>query len=281
MLIRHCRRGFTLAEIMVVLVVTLLVTAAVYSLLITTQRLTRTQAQRVALQTSVRTGALIVLNELAELSTVAGGAPSQNDVVAIGTSAITYRAMRGVGFVCQTPGPTVVRLARSSFSGHRDPQAGRDEAYVFAAGNPAGETRDAWVALRILSVTSSSPCPGPAGPAITLTLSGSPASEPLEPGTPVRITELVEMRLYRADDRSWLGARSVNTGEAIQPLLGPLTDANGFELKYLDAFGSPTTDRTDIRSIRVGLRGMLGGSGEDPAPEELVTQVALRNSPGS
>ena len=278
MLTRPCRRGLTLAEIMVGLVVTLVVTGAVYRLLLTAQRLTRNQAERVALQSSVRAGSLIVFNELADLSTLAGGTPEQNDVVAMGASAISYRAMRGIGFVCDSPGPGVVRLARSSFSGHRDPQAGRDEAYVFVAGDSATVTKDAWVPLRILSVTSSSPCPGAGGSSITLTLSGSPAPESLEAGTPVRITELMEMKLYRADGRSWLGARSVSAGEAIQPLLGPLSDPGGFELEYLNAVGSTTLDRRDIRSIRVRLSGLMAGGGEEPGPqEELVTQVALRN----
>src|ERR671921_3018084 len=66
-------RGFTLVEIMLALVVTLIVTGAMYNLLLTTQRLTRTQSARVALQSSVRAGALIVVNELSELNTVSGG----------------------------------------------------------------------------------------------------------------------------------------------------------------------------------------------------------------
>lgn len=281
MLILPCRRGFTLAEILLSVVVTLVVAGAIYNLLLTTQRLTRAQAQRVMLQSSVRAGSLIVLNELGELGAVPGGRPDQNDVVAMSATAITYRAMRGMGFICHTPNPAVIRLARSSFSGHRDPQAGRDEAYVFVPGNTGTEVKDTWVPVKIVSVAAASPCPGGQGPGISLTLSNSPSLERIEAGTPVRITELMELRLYRAEDKSWLGARSVNTGEAIQPLLGPLTDAGGFRLEYLDGSGAPTADRTDIKSIRVRLRGLAErGAGESAAAEEeLIMQVALRNSP--
>ncbi|MBA3443948.1 MAG: hypothetical protein H0T58_03715 [Gemmatimonadales bacterium] len=281
MLMLAHRRGFTLAEIMLGLVVTLVVTGSIYNLLLATQRVTRAQAQRVMLQSSLRAGSLIVLNELAELSTATGGTPDQNDVLTMGSSAITYRAMRGMGIICHLPGATVIRLARSTFTGHRDPQAGRDRAFVFVPGN--AETADSWVPRDIVTVATAAPCPGGQGPGITLTLSSSPSLEALEVGTPVRITELMEFRLYRADGRSWLGARSVSAGELIQPLLGPLTDVSGFELEYLDATGSPTADRSDVKSIQVRLRGMVESAGDNAAPpeEELVTRVALRNSPAT
>ena len=91
----------------------------------------------------------------------------------------------------------------------------------------------------------------------------------------------VELRLYESEGKSWLGARSVSSGEAIQPLVGPLTKGSGFRLEYLDATGMPTVDRTSIKSIRITLRGTTegGGAGNSiPVEEELVTQVALRNS---
>lgn len=273
------RAGFSLVEVLLSLVITLVVTGAIYSLLLTTQRVTRAQAQQIGLQSTVRAGSFVVLSELGELSTLSGGTPEQNDILAITPSALTYRAHRGIGFICQAPSATELRLARSSFSGRRDPQAGRDEAYVFVPGNPDAATGNSWVPLKITSVAVTAPCPGAQGPAITLTLSGSPSSALVEAGTPVRITELMELRQYRAEGRSWLGARSVSSGEAIQPLLGPLSETGGLELEYLDGTGAATTDKTGIKSIRVTLRGTAEAGGADaPADEELVTQVTLRNA---
>jgi hypothetical protein len=268
---------------MLSVVAALLVSGAAYGLLFTTQRLTRTQSQQVALQSGVRAGALIVLNELGELGTVPGGAADQNDIVAMGATAITYRAMRGIGFVCHTDATPVIRLTRSSFSGHRDPQAGRDEAYVLIPGGSLPSAKEAWLPLQIVSVATATPCPAGQGPGITMSVSAHPSLGVVEAGTPVRITELMELRQYRSDGRSWLGARSVGTGEAIQPLLGPLADTAGFQLEYLDGSGAITLDRTAVKSIRVRLRGrMERGSSPAIAPEEeLVTHVALRNSMGS
>lgn len=282
MLIQSGRRGFTLVEAVLALVVTLLVSGAIYSLLLATQRVTRAQTDRIALQSALRAGSLIVLNELSELSSAVGGTPEQNDVLTMAPSAITYRAMRGTGFVCQVVGPTTIRLAQATFSGHRVPQAGRDEAYVFVPGPPDSGVKDTWAAARVVSVTTALPCPAGGGPGITLTLSASPSAGVVEPGTPVRITELMELRLYRADEAAWLGARAVSTGEAIQPLVGPLADAGGFALEYLDSGNLPTADRGSITTIRVTLRALLESQpGRAPAAEELVTRVPLRNAAAS
>jgi len=274
------RRGFTLVETMLALAVTLIVTGATYNLLLSAQRLTRTQSARVALQSSVRAGALIVANELGELHALSGGSASQNDVLALGPNAVTYRAMRGIGFICQSAGPSVIRLARSSFSGHRDPQAGRDEALVFVPGDSATSSEDTWVAVPIAGVATTLPCPGVGGPGITLTLSAGASPVPLEEGTPVRLVEPMELRLYQSGETWWLGARSVNTGEAIQPLVGPLAP-QGFELEYLHYLGGPTMDPGSIGSIRVTIRALEGAADatRPPLQEELTTQITLRNSP--
>jgi hypothetical protein len=105
-------------------------------------------------------------------------------------------------------------------------------------------------------------------------------------GTPLRIYEIMELRLYRSDGESWLGARSVSSGENIQPMLGPLMPVNGLQLEYLDGLGGPTSDVTAVKSVRITVRGIsqgaVNGTG-DQSPlarleEALVTQVVLRNA---
>jgi hypothetical protein len=104
-------------------------------------------------------------------------------------------------------------------------------------------------------------------------------------GTPVRFYEVMELKLHQADGKSWLGARSISAGEAIQPVLGPLVDGNGFQLEYLDAGGAITADRTAIKSIRITIRGISDGAvnaGVEGSlthvQDSLVTQVTLRNA---
>ena len=275
------RRAFTLAEVMISLALTLVVAGALYGLLVSTQRITLSQVQRVGLQSSVRAGSLIVLNELRELSAVPGGTGEQNDILVAGSTALVYRAMRGIGFVCGTPSVTAIRIARSTFTGHRDPQAGRDDALIFIDDSAASGAEASWLGRKIVSVATGAPCPGALGPGITLTVPASASVAGLEAGTPVRIAEVMELRLYESEGRAWLGARSVSSGEAIQPLVGPVTNGSGFRLDYLDATGTPTADRTSIQSIRIALRGTTEGGGAgngNPVEEELITQVVLRNA---
>jgi pilin/secretion family protein with methylation motif len=283
MLTQSHRSGFTLVELMISAVLMIMVAGSAYQLLVSTQRLARTQVAQVGLQSNVRNGAFVVTNELRELSTVAGGNSDQNDVLSIARSEITYRAMRGLGLVCQIPSATQIKISRQDFSGYRDPQPVRDGAYVFLDGNADTDADDSWLSLAISQVSTAGECPG-ARPAIILTVPSTPSLAELEVGTPVRIYEVMQLKLYQSQGESWLGARSVSGGEAIQPVLGPLAAGNGFELEYLDGNGAPTADLSAIKSITFAVRGLsaeaVRSAGVEAAriEDELTTQVVLRNA---
>lgn len=285
MLTRSRRRGFTMPELMIAVVLMLIVTGAAFQLLVTTQRLALVQAEQVNLQSNVRSGAFVVTNELRELSTMASGNGTQNDIVRIAPSEITYRAMRGIGFICQVPSATQIRIGRLDFAGYRDPQPIRDSALVFLDGNSDTAADDTWLPLAITNVAAAGACPG-TRPGITLTVSSTPSLSGLEVGTPLRIYEIMQLKLYQSQGESWLGARSVSGGEVTQPMLGPLADANGFELTYLDGQGIPTANQRAVKSIRFTVRGVSaeavrsGGGEATRIEDELTTQVALRNAVG-
>jgi hypothetical protein len=94
----------------------------------------------------------------------------------------------------------------------------------------------------------------------------------------------MQLKLYQSEGESWLGARSVSGGEAVQPVLGPLAGANGFRLDYLNGQGAPTADVNAIKSIRLTVRGLsaeaVRSNGVEATRIEdgLTTQVTLRNS---
>jgi prepilin-type N-terminal cleavage/methylation domain-containing protein len=255
------QRGFTLVEIMLSICMTSMVSAAVYQLLVTTQRLSRFQAEQVSAQSVLRVGALVVTNELRELSPV--------DLLSRGPGSLTYRAMRGLGFLCQTASATQLRIARNHFSGFRDPQPGRDSLYLFLEGAPETSGDDTWLSLPIVEV-SSAPCPGTENPGLALTVPSTAAIAGAVLGTPVRVYEVMELRLYQSDGSSWLGARSITAGEFIQPIVGPLADRDGFQLDYLDGENRPAAGGGNVRSVRAALRSSV-----EP---ELTAQVALRNA---
>jgi prepilin-type N-terminal cleavage/methylation domain-containing protein len=274
------RRGFTLIEVLLALVIMGVVTGAIYRLLNSSQRLSLAQAEQVSLQSNVRTGSLVVPNELRELGTFVGGALAQNDIILpLAADAIQYRAMRGLGFLCQAPAAGELRIAKSSWTGLRDPVANRDDVYLFVDGDADDDGDDVWLQVDITGVSNSA-CG--AVPAFRLTTAAVlPA---VKVYTPVRAYEVMELKLYNPDGKWWLGARSVTLGEAVQPVLGPLT-ANGFQLEYLNSLGVATADEKAIKSIRLTVRGLTedavrhGGFGAMGHPEDaLLTQVMLRNS---
>ena len=227
-----------------------------------------------------------MVSELRELGTITGGTSARNDLLTIAPDAVTYRAMRGIGLTCQVPSSTQITIARSSFSGYRDPQPGRDSAFLFVEGSVESGQDATWLPLAITAVSTVTACPGARGPGMTLTTGVNGTLPQVEVGTPLRIYEVMELRLYRSDGEYWLGARSVSSGENIQPMLGPLMPVGGVGLEYLDAFGGTTSDLTAIKSIGLTMRGLSQGAvnaSGDQGPltriqEELVTQVALRNA---
>jgi type II secretory pathway pseudopilin PulG len=284
MLTRRSRQGFTLLETMIATGMSLIVSGALYQLLITTQRLARAQAEHLSVQATVRNSTLVLLNEFRELSISAASEPEWNDVLSAGTTAVTYRASRGFGTLCQPSTSTQLRLAQGAFSGARDPQAGRDSALVFVEGDTATDTDDSWFGVGIVGVSTAASCAGLLGPAITLTLLPTPAVSGLSAGTPVRIIEPMELKVYHSEGKAWLGIRSLSTGEAIQPLAGPLS-GDGLALEYLDHAGQPTSDPFSLSSIRFGVSATVeqpyaaGGQVQAPIAAVLEAAITLRNAP--
>jgi prepilin-type N-terminal cleavage/methylation domain-containing protein len=282
------RRGFTLIELLIALVLLSLVTASIFSLLNTTQRVTRAQGERSSLQSNVRTGAIVVPAELRQINTVAGGTTDQNDIVAMTATSINYRAMRGMGLVCQVPTSTEVRVFNNTanpFMGYRAPAGPRDGLYVFIENSVDKSSDDAWVKATVTGVAAGNVCPGGvAGYTFTV----SPAVAGLTSATinaPVRTYEVMTLQLYQANGEWWMGAQSNSAGEAMQPMLGPLRSGNGLGFEYFNAAGATTADVKQVRSIRVTIRGLsdqavVSGAGthNGVVGDSIVTQVVLRNA---
>ena len=149
------RRGFTLVELMIGLILLLAVGAVTYQLLVNTQRVSRSQTQHIGMQDNGRSGALIIANELREAGydqlTAAGlaqlvtdgnlpgnalAAGTNSDLRAIGPDSITYRAPRGLGFMCsftQTGGTTADVVVYNASARARGPVAELDPEAVARA----------------------------------------------------------------------------------------------------------------------------------------------------
>jgi prepilin-type N-terminal cleavage/methylation domain-containing protein len=294
------RRGFTLVELLVAMVLALAVGGLVHRQLVYGQRLTRAQSQRMALQDNVRVAAQVLAAELGavghdEITPVAAaalGVPPEMrpDLRAIAPGSVSYLAARGGGTVCRI-GPAEVVVESSSWSSPRAPRA-TDSLLVFAEGDPATAGDDVWLHLGVVS-SASGACPsGSPGSAIQVVV-----PPPLDPallgrvttGSPARLAEAMEMRYYRSGAKAWLGMRSVVTGEVIQPVAGPLADSvvgpRGLTLTWLNAAGDQTADPAAVRAVDVALVGVseLPIHGRSMARAEvdsfaLHTRITLRNA---
>lgn len=281
-------RGFTLVELMVVVIMMAIVGGATVRMLVNTQRLSRDQAERVGLQSNLRTGAFLVPSELAEV----GINTTASDLLLMGANAVQYRAMRGAGVSCQVS-PTEIRLwdvPEMPYYGIRPMTTinNRDRILIFAEVDPNIPDDDMWIDRQLTGVAPST-CAG--RPAIALTFADISAATPngivdVMVGSPVRSYEVMRLESFTANGQLWLGARSVSAGEvALQPVLGPLA-ANGFQLEYLDGNGNPTAAATAVRAVRVTLRGLTQaavsrglGQANMVAQDSLVAMIALRNAP--
>lgn len=287
------RRGFTLVELLIALVLLSLVTASIFSLLNTTQRVTRAQAERSSLQSNVRTGAIVVPNELRELNNVVGAVAgsSQIDILNKSATSVQYHAMRGLGVLCQVATGTQMVLYNSptvapkiSWIGYRNPMPSRDSVYFFYENSKDKSSDDWWYRARITDVATGNFCPGTA-PGIRLTVNNVAELVGMPAGTPIRTYEVMTLQLYQSNGEWWLGAQSNSANEAMQPMVGPLRSGNGLQLDYYDASGNVTAVNSQIRSIKITLRGLsdqavVSGAGTSNAVvgDSLVTRVVLRNS---
>src|SRR3989441_55424 len=92
------RRGFTMIELLVAIVLLGIVSAALYRVLVNNQRLYMAQTQRIDLSQNIRAAGTILPAEFRELDA------SEGDITAMSATSVSIRAMRWLGFACNVPG---------------------------------------------------------------------------------------------------------------------------------------------------------------------------------
>ena len=91
------RRGFTLIELMVALVLLAIVAGGIYQVLVTNQQTYLAQTQRIDLQQNLRAGVTILPADFRELD------PADGDILVMTATQIQLRAMRQLSFLCTPP----------------------------------------------------------------------------------------------------------------------------------------------------------------------------------
>ena len=286
---RRPRAGFTLAELLVALVLFSILGAAMLKVLTSQQRSYNAQLSRTGMQQSIRVAAAILPGEFRELDAGDG------DIVAMSDTSITVHSYRQFGIVCSPPtlGGVVTGVAISLrgplFSSSRDFVVG-DSLYVWYEGDGTIRTDDGWVPGRIVTVSSGN-CPTLPNAGsdvklnVALAMGGAlvNAAGNIPNGAPVRGFETRIYRLYQAPDGKWyLG---IKRGGTTDQLIGPLTGSTGLTFTYRDAAGAVTATRTSVARIDVTLRAVTknpiyNSQGTlSTVSDSVVMSVALRNNP--
>jgi prepilin-type N-terminal cleavage/methylation domain-containing protein len=236
------RRGFTVVELLVVIVVAALVLGALVRTLSLNQQTSTIQNERIRSTQAMR-GALEVLSaELREIS------PAGGDLVTMDDDALAIRAMRSLAIICEDR-PRGSTAWRAIMPG--TPVASGDSVFVFADNDGETGTDDAWIATRLTSVAAGATCAGMPAWNLGFAAGGPFTADSVSSGAQVRSFDRLEYGLMAYAGRHYLGRRS--PGEDWTPIVGPLS-SRGLRFAYLDADGSVTTTPTRVRQIRVVVR---------------------------
>jgi prepilin-type N-terminal cleavage/methylation domain-containing protein len=288
------RRGFTLIELLVGLVLLGMISAAIYQVLISDQRIYQAQTQRIDLQQNIRAAVTILPADFRLLDAFDG------DIVGMSSDSIRIRAMRVLGVACDTSLPFLggaltlrtVTIRNAMMYGSRPFTVGTDSLLIYYEGNAASRNDDSWVRGDLIATVAAT-CAGDNRPGTKLTTNLRPfvlpqqnAAGNIPLGSPVWGFETDTYKLYQESDGKWyLGLRTgAGNPQAIAPIVGPLIGANGLTLSYYDGAGAVTAVPTNVAQIEIRVRGQtaqpvrLADGTQTNQVDSIVTRVALRNN---
>lgn len=264
------RRGFTLVELLVAMIVAGIVLVLITLTGLRQQRLLSDLSDDASLAAQLREAAAILPVDIRALSAAAGDLRDARD------TALEIRSTIASGIVCDTVARSLVLPppagGADTYASYMAPIEPGDSVWLFTP----TDSVDAWQPHAITSVGSGPPgqCAS-GGPRLADSIVrksrvaivlDSASSVVATPGRPLRVTRPVRYSLYRSSDGSWnLGEREWNPAQlrfdAIQPVAGPLlpASAQGLVFDYLDSTRAPmptplATPRA-VAAITLTLRG--------------------------
>jgi len=270
-LVARPRRGTSIIEVVVAMVVGGVVLALISTIAVRQQRLFSDVTGSIALDGQLREAAAILPIDLRGVSV------ASHDIREARDTSIELRGTIAGAVVCDTIADGLV-LAPST--------AGATTYASFLTSAEVGDTvwvltptdsADDWRPFGVGSVGTAAPkqcaASGPqlgdsarVLPRVAIGLSPRPPSTSAMIGLAVRVTRPVRYSLYRASDGAWyLGEKDWSTPAArfntVQPVSGPFLSAasRGLVFTYLDSAGAaiaaPFADSVAIAAIRLSLSG--------------------------
>ncbi|HEX7089570.1 MAG TPA: prepilin-type N-terminal cleavage/methylation domain-containing protein [Longimicrobiales bacterium] len=279
--VRRSTGGFTLVELLVVVVIGALILGATYQVLAVQERSYRQQSAVINTQQTMRDAVAVLESELREIS------PGGGDLLMMTPDSLRFRAYRAAGFICsfdEAGQRIAVQEVPGVMPGGNTAFRAGDSLLYFIEGLRQTGADDAWG-----SVLISTPPPDPngscgswgGGAGTILNVPGFPfSSGAVLVGAPVRSFQVLTYGLYDVGGEPML-ARHTATGSLV-PVIGPLAPSGqGPVFRYFDANGNPTTNPGLVARIEIVVRGRTEGTGvpgQTHYSDSLVTQLFLRNN---
>jgi type II secretory pathway pseudopilin PulG len=270
------RRGSSLFELLIALAVTGMLGTLAANILARAAFQLRDRSERMAAEHGLRVAASAVRSALESLGQ---DSMSGSDLLSNAAAGFSARATRAAGVACDvSPGRFLARAGSPWWNALRDPVAGRDSILAGALDSTG------WRVFPLTAAPRPGVCPDGAAALELPTASDSASMASLGPGSPLRVVESVELRLYSSPPDQWLGMRLLATGQFIQPFAGPLTPT-GFSLTYETRSGQAALLPADVASVsfrvealteRAGGFGLIRGAA--PRLDSVSGFVALVNS---
>jgi prepilin-type N-terminal cleavage/methylation domain-containing protein len=274
--IGRVRRGFTMIEVIVALVVGMLVLTSVVQLLIVQGRGYRKQREQVDVRETAREAAGLLSWDLRQAA-VAG-----SPFAVMGSNSVTIRSFRGLGTIC---GRHVVLPRYGLWKTGGNIQATVDDtALVYQIG------RGQWSKLKITSVgtpaamgVTACAWPGARPPdmVVEFAVTATTDTSYIKVGAPFRTFRRVQYAEFQQNNRWWLG-RKVGAAASYELLTGPLLApaSNGLAFTYYDTLGAVTANPAAVGSVAFTLRTESFkntiSTGSQYEHDSVTTKVAVR-----
>ena len=270
------RRGFTIIELMISMMIGLILLGAVYRLMTTQTAGYNKQRELADVRETARSGSTLLSRDLRHAAS--GG----SSVIAMSANSITLRSIRGLGIICAKH-PTLARYALSGTAGKIEASSD-DSALVFQIG------RERWQRVKVTTVGTPTSmgiatCAWPGGrvPDAVIEVAVSTKSDTvgIKVGAPFRSYRRVQYAQYLLNDRWWLG-RKVGSATGYEQLTGPLRASNGLTFAYFDTLGAPTAAPAAVGMVAFTLNAesyqtaRLNSGSYEFQRDSLTTKVLLR-----
>jgi hypothetical protein len=240
------RHGVGLVEAVVAALLTAVLVIAALGSLAGLQRSANRFAGRSLSNQAVRGTVQLLRSELRDL------APSAGELVALGSTFLSYRAVRATGLACAEDGGRV-HVVAASWSPLRQPAPGRDSLLLLA------QVADTELVAAAGGASVAGFCPDGVASVALPYVAGPPDLAGATYPAPLLVTEVMEIRAYESGGEWWIGVRSVSAGETIQPAFGPMA-IDGLRITALDSAGVPTVLPGRVSLLSFMVKSAAGDS---------------------